>query len=99
MTPERTVEKLEAELTTVKKELEDYKNCYNAAKSGLRKDEEHCACAYELQAKLSLAMKIVEAIRRFLPEKEPIHQIGWRERALWDALHSFDQSQSEEGKA
>lgn len=39
------MEKLEAELS-------DYKDIYNVAKSGLRKDEVHCACAFELQAKL-----------------------------------------------
>ena len=43
---------MEAEISKLKEELADYKDSYNAAKSGLREDEVHCACAYELQAEV-----------------------------------------------
>lgn len=43
---------LESENVDLRAELDDYKNVYNAAKSGLRADEVHCACAIELQAEL-----------------------------------------------
>ena len=53
---------MEAEISKLKEELADYKDSYNAAKSGLREDEVHCPCAYELQADLSVA---IEALEKF----------------------------------
>ena len=46
--------KTKEELSNLRTELSDYKDCYNATKSGLRADEKHCACAYELNKEIAI---------------------------------------------
>jgi len=48
---------LQEKLEKVEAELQDYKDSYSAAKSGLRPDEVHCACAYQLKLALEAAEK------------------------------------------
>lgn len=67
---------LNAEVAQLTDDLQDYKDSYDPVKSGLRIDENHCACAYDFKkayddvraeiAKLSSSLSVVmEALKTF----------------------------------
>lgn len=50
------------QISELKAELEAYKDCYDPVKSGLRQDEEHCACAYELQEHVKKLRTVIKEL-------------------------------------
>jgi chromosome segregation ATPase len=86
------IERLEAE-------LEAYKDTYDPVKSGLRKDEEHCACAYELQAEnaqLKAELKELKLNLQRSQEKKnkTIAELEAELKFCYEALSYYDRNDS-----
>lgn len=77
----------DSENAKLKEKLSNYADCYNASKSGLRADEVHCACAYELQAEN-------KDLNRKL--KESALQVAWLREALLPLASFLIEKEQEE---
>ena len=60
------IDSLKSQNEKLEAELKDYKETYDPVKSGLRQDEVHCACAYELKKSNSTLLSLVREAAKAL---------------------------------
>ncbi len=84
------VDSLKDEIERLKEELQDFKDCYDPIKSGLRRDEVHCACAYELHRDNQKLREENERLQKFI-DNWSMNKHDWQKEniQLRDALKKY----------